>query len=251
MSQIESDRSGKKSKEINEAVHVCHVHEKCCTVKKGMKFVTLPPCYAGNFTGFPSTSVRFPRNVGISVISKEVVVVFCVPSSMVLVVVPIVARRLRSVLEDVAVVRAMSRSWLMAVLAGVAGTVGVPVTGISTFEAESEASKFGRRKTSGLSLLRSCWFGNRSRGGRGRMGSRRRRRNGAVGGGETDVFLVDAGRFLVLRDDCAGVFSDGFHGLSETSGFLDGEDVNKDWVARGSTWRRGESLSKSGRLVIR
>jgi len=66
----------------------------------------------------------------------------------------------------------------MAVLAGVVGTVGVPMTGIGTFEAKSKASKFGRRETSGLSLLRSCWFGNRSRGGQGRMGSGRRRRNG-------------------------------------------------------------------------
>jgi len=73
---------------------VCHVREKCCTVKKEMKFVTLPLYYAGNLTRFPSTSVRFPRNVGVSVVSKDVVIVFRVPSAIVLVVVPIVARRL-------------------------------------------------------------------------------------------------------------------------------------------------------------
>ena len=71
---------------------MCHVHKKCCTVKKEMKFVTLPPYYAGNLTGFPSTSVRFPRNVGVSVVSEDVVVIFRVPSAIVLVVVPIVAR---------------------------------------------------------------------------------------------------------------------------------------------------------------
>jgi len=102
---------------------VCHVHEKCCTVKKEMKFVTLPLCYAGNFTGFPSTSVRFPRNVGISVISKEVVIVFRIPSAVVLMVVPIIACHLRSVLEDWAVVCAMSRSWLTAVFADVARAI--------------------------------------------------------------------------------------------------------------------------------
>ena len=37
MSQSESYRS--KIRE-NEAVHVCHVHEKCCIVEKEMKFVT-------------------------------------------------------------------------------------------------------------------------------------------------------------------------------------------------------------------
>lgn len=198
--------------------------------KKEMKFVTLPPYYAGNLTGFPSTSVRFPRNVGVSVISEDIVVVFRVPSAIVLVVVPIVARRLRSVLEDVAVVRTMSRSWLMAVFTDVAGTVGVPVTGVGAFETESETSKFGRRETSRLSLLINCWFGNRSRGGRGKAGSGRRRRKSAVGGGEADVLLVDAGRFLVFGDDCAGVFSDGVHGLSESAGFLDGEDVDGDGI---------------------
>ena len=134
-------------------MHVCHVHEKCCTVKKEMKFVTLPPYYAGDLTGFPSTSVRFPRNVGISVISKDVVVVFRIPSAIVLVVVPIVARRLRSVLEDWAVVSAMTRSWLTAVLAGVGGTINVPVSSLGTFEAESATSKFGRREARGFPFL--------------------------------------------------------------------------------------------------
>ena len=106
-------------------------------MKKEMKFVTLPPYYAGNLTGFPSTSVRFACNVGMSVISEEVVVVVHVPSAIVFVVVPIVARRLRSVLEDWAVISAMSRSWLMAVLAGVEGTVSVPMSGVCTFEAAS------------------------------------------------------------------------------------------------------------------
>jgi len=108
-----------------------------------MKFVTLPPYYAGNLTGFPSTSVRFPRNVGVSVISEDIVVIFHVPSAIVLVVVPIVARCLRSVLEDWAVVSTMTRSWLTAVLAGVGGTINVPVSGPGTFEAESATSKFG------------------------------------------------------------------------------------------------------------
>jgi len=63
------------------------------------------------------------------------------------------------------------------------------------------------------------------------MGSGRRRRNGTVGGGETNGF-VDAGRFLVVRNDRAGVFLDRFHGLSESLGFLDGEDVDKDWIGR-------------------
>jgi len=62
------------------------------------------------------------------------------------------------------------------------------------------------------------------------MGSGRRRRNGTLGGGETDIFLADAGRLLVVRDDSAGVFSDRFHGLSETLGFLDGEYVNDDGI---------------------
>ena len=115
--------------------------------KKEMKFVTLPPYYAGNLTGFPSTSVRFARNVGISV------VVFRVPSAIVLVVVPIVARRLRSVLEDWAVVSAMTRSWLTAVLAGVGGAISVPVSGPSTFEAESATSKFGRREARSFPFL--------------------------------------------------------------------------------------------------
>jgi len=122
---------------------VCHVRKKYYTVKKEMKFVTLPPCYAGNLTGFPSTSVRFPRNIGISVVSMEVVVVFDVPAAVVLVVVPIVARRLRSVLEDWAVVRAMSRSWLMAVLAGVGGAVGIPVSTFGALETESATGEFG------------------------------------------------------------------------------------------------------------
>ena len=122
---------------------MCHVHEKCCTVEKEMKFLTLPPYYAGNLTRFPSTSVRFPSNVGISIVSKDVIIVFHIPSTVVLVVVPIVAHRLQSVLEDVAVVRAMSRSWLMAVLAGVAGTICVPVTVVGALEAKSEVGKFG------------------------------------------------------------------------------------------------------------
>jgi len=132
---------------------VCHVREKCCTAKKEMKFVTLPPYYARNLTGFPSTSVRFPRNVGVSIISKDVVVVFCIPSAIVLVVVPIVACHLRSVLEDWAVVSVMTRSWLTAVLAGVGGTVNIPVSSPGTFEAESATSKFGRRETRGFSFL--------------------------------------------------------------------------------------------------
>jgi len=41
MSQTESDRMKWNWKEVNEAVHVYHVHEKCCTVKKEMKFVTV------------------------------------------------------------------------------------------------------------------------------------------------------------------------------------------------------------------
>jgi len=85
VSHIEEDKE-------NEAVHVCHVHEKCCTMKKEMKFVTLPPYYAGNLTRFPLTSVRFPCNVGMSIVSKEVVVVVHVPSAIVFVVVPIIAR---------------------------------------------------------------------------------------------------------------------------------------------------------------
>jgi len=144
---------------------VCHVHKKCCTVEKEMKFITLPPYYAGNLTSFPSTSVRFPRNVGVSIVSKDVVVIFRIPSAVVLVVIPIIAHCLRSVLEDVAVVRTMSRSWLMAVLAGVTGIICIPMTGVGAFEAKSKAGKFGRRKMSGLSFLMSCWFGNRSRGG--------------------------------------------------------------------------------------
>jgi len=63
------------------------------------------------------------------------------------------------------------------------------------------------------------------------MGSGRHRRNGTVGGGETNSF-VDVGRFLVVRDDHAGVFLARFHGLSESLGFLDGEDVDKNWVRR-------------------
>ena len=140
MSQNESYRSEIRE---NKAVHVCHVHKKCCTVKKEMKFITLPPYYARNFTRFPSTSVGFPHNVGISVISKDIIVIFCVPSAVVLVVVPIVACRLRSILEDWAVVHVMSRSWLMAVLAGVAGTISIPVSSFGAFEAESKTSKFG------------------------------------------------------------------------------------------------------------
>ena len=145
--------------------------------KKEMKFVTLPPYYAGNLTGFPSTSVRFARNVGISVVSEDIVVVFRVPSAIVLVVVPIVARRLRSVLEDWAVVSAMTRSWLTAVLAGVGGTVNVPVSSPGTFEAESATSKFSRREARGFSFLLGSRSGIRSRGGRGRVGSGRHSRN--------------------------------------------------------------------------
>ena len=63
------------------------------------------------------------------------------------------------------------------------------------------------------------------------MGSGRHRRNGTVGGGETNGF-VDVGRFLVVRNDRAGVFSDRFHGFLESSGFLDSEDIDKDWVGR-------------------
>jgi len=161
---------------------VCHVRKKCCTVKKEMKFITLPPYYARNLTGFPLTSVRFPRNVGISVVSKDVVVVFRVPSAIVLVVVPIVACCLRSVLEDWAVVSAMTRSWLMAVLAGVGGTINIPMSSPGTFEAESATSKFGRREARGFSFLLGNRSGIRSRGGRGRVGSSRRSRNGTVDG---------------------------------------------------------------------
>ena len=121
--------------------------------KKEMKFVTLPLYYAGNLTGFPSTSVRFTRNVGISVVSEDIVVVFRVPSAIVLVVVPIIARRLQSVLEDWAVVSTMTRSWLTAVLAGVGGAINVPVSSPGTFEAESATSKFGRREARGFPFL--------------------------------------------------------------------------------------------------
>jgi len=209
---------------------VYHVREKCCTVKKEKKFVTLPPYYAGNLTGFPSTSVRFSRNVGVSVISKDVIVVFRIPSAIVLVVVPIVARRLRRVLEDWAVVSAMTRSWLTAVLAGVGSTVNVPVSSPGTFEAESATSKFSRRETRGFSFLLGNRSGIRSRGGRGRVGSGQRSRNGTVGGRESNSLWAGAGRFLVLRDDSACVFSDGFHCLSESTGFLDGEYVDEDGV---------------------
>ena len=34
VSHIEEDKG-------NKAVHMCHVHEKCCTAKKEMKFVTI------------------------------------------------------------------------------------------------------------------------------------------------------------------------------------------------------------------
>jgi len=209
---------------------VCHVHKKCCTIEKEMKFVTLPPYYAGNLTGFPSTSVRFPRNVGVSVVPEDIVVVFRVPSAIVLVVVPIVARRLRSVLEDWAVVSAMARSWLTAVLAGVGGTVNVSMSSLGAFEAESATSKFGRRKARGFSFLLGNRSGIRSRGGRGRAWSGRRSRNGTVGGRESDILWAGAGRFLVLRDDGACIFSDGFHCLSESTGFLDGEYVDEDGV---------------------
>ena len=121
---------------------MCHVHEKCCIVKKEMKFITLPPYYAGNFTGFPSTSVRFPCNVGVSVVSKDVVVVFHIPSAIVLVAIPIIACHLRSVLEDWIVIHAMSKSWLMTVLTGVASTISVSVSSFSAFEAKSTTSKF-------------------------------------------------------------------------------------------------------------
>ena len=132
--------------------------------KKEMKFVTLPPYYAGNLTRFPSTSVRFPRNVGVSIISEDIVVVFRVPSAMVLVVVPIVARHLRSVLEDWAVVSAMTRSWLTAVLAGVGSTFSVPMSRPGTFEAESTTSNFGQREARGFSFLLRSRSGIRSRG---------------------------------------------------------------------------------------
>ena len=36
----ESERVREKQDKRDEAVHVCHVREKCCTVKKEMKFVT-------------------------------------------------------------------------------------------------------------------------------------------------------------------------------------------------------------------
>jgi len=209
---------------------VCHVREKCCTVKKEMKFVTLPLYYAGNLTGFPSTSVRFPRNVGVSVVFEDIVIVFRVPSAIVLVVVPIVARRLRSVLEDWAVVSAMTRSWLMAVLAGVGGAIKIPVSCPGTFEAESATSKFSQREARGFSFLLGNRSGIRSRGGRGRVGSGRCSRNGTVGGQESDGLWVGVGRFLVLRDDGACIFSDGFHCLLESTGFLDREYVDEDGV---------------------
>ena len=157
---------------------MCHVHEKCCAEKKEMKFITLPPYYAGNFTRFPSTSVRFLRDVGVSVVSKDVVVIFCIPSAVVLVVIPIVARHLRSVLEDWAFVSAMSRSWLTAVLAGVEGKIGVPVSRLFTFEAEVSTSKFGQREMSVFPFLllgsrSGMRSGMRSRGGQGRIGSGR------------------------------------------------------------------------------
>jgi len=83
------------------------------------------------------------------------------------------------------------------------------------------------------------------------VGSGRHSRNGTVGGQESDGFLVDTERFLVLGYDGAGIFSDGFHCLSETSGFLDGEDVNGNRIGRGSArWGR-ESLSKSVAFVVR
>jgi len=53
------------------------------------------------------------------------------------------------------------------------------------------------------------------------MGSGQHRRNGTVGRGELDGFQIGVGRFLVLRNDSACVFSDGFHCLSESAGFLD------------------------------
>ena len=179
---MEARRVREKQDKRNEAAHVCHVREKCCTVKKEMKFITLPPYYAGNLTGFPSTSVRFPCNVGVPVVSKDVVIVFHIPSAIVLVVIPIVARHLQSVLEDWAVISAMTRSWLMAVLADVGGTVNIPVSSPGTFEAESATSKFGRRETRGFSFLLGNRSGIRLRGGRGRVGSGRRSRNGTVGG---------------------------------------------------------------------
>ena len=51
-----------------------------------------------------------------------------------------------------------------------------------------------------------------------------------MGGRESDHLRVDAGRFLVLRDDGTCVFLDGFHCLSESTGFLDGEYVDEDGV---------------------
>jgi len=235
---------------------VCHVHEKCCAEKKEMKFITLPPYYAGNFTRFPSTSVRFLRDVGVSVVSKDVVVIFCIPSAVVLVVIPIVARHLRSVLEDWAFVSAMSRSWLTAVLAGVEGKIGVPVSRLFTFEAEVSTSKFGQREMSVFPFLllgsrSGMRSGMRSRGGQGRIGSGRCSRNGTVGGRESDGLLVDAGRFLLLRDDGMSVFADGFHCLLEGSGLFDSEDINSDWIGRGATRWCSKSLSESGVLVVR
>jgi len=51
-----------------------------------------------------------------------------------------------------------------------------------------------------------------------------------VGGRESDSLWAGEGRFLVLRDDGACIFSDGFHCLSESTGFLDGEYVDEDGV---------------------
>jgi len=82
------------------------------------------------------------------------------------------------------------------------------------------------------------------------MGSGRCSRNGTVGGRESDSFLVGVGRFLVLRDG-ASIFADGFHGLSESSGFFDGEDVNGDWIGGGSTRWGSESLGEIGAFVVR
>ena len=51
-----------------------------------------------------------------------------------------------------------------------------------------------------------------------------------MGGRKSDSLRVGAGRFLVLRDDGVCIFSDGFHCLSESAGFLDREYVDEDGV---------------------
>ena len=75
---------------------------------------------------------------------------------------------------------------MTAVLAGVGGTINIPVSSPGTFEAESATSKFGQREVRGLSFLLGSRSGIRLRGGRGRVESGRRSRNGTVGGRESD-----------------------------------------------------------------